>query len=280
MSVRFTVSPIENADGEQTILFIGIDLSDRRALEESRLLQARLAMRVEQLEAEERELRLIAEAVDAAMLSADVGGVRDMLARVLRRVYPDACVSIYVPHGEVLTLDRVASDEESPPSIDADQCWALRSSRPHLSAPGQVLPECAHMEGEIGVCVPIDAAGVRYGLVVVEVSPTGSGHTCSACGRADESQRREGRWECTCGAKLPVEVNTARVLAQRVGTALAERADARARLAELMIRVEERGLGGKIVEQGRKALAAEHSTPKSQLLAQLERLLAPTPEEG
>jgi diguanylate cyclase (GGDEF)-like protein len=71
----------------------------------------------------------------------------------------------------VLTLDRVASDEESPPSIDADQCWALRRSRPHLSAPGQVLPECAHMAGEIGVCVPIDAAGVRYGLVVVEVPP-------------------------------------------------------------------------------------------------------------
>ncbi len=171
LSVRFTVRPVERADGEQNILFIGIDLSDRRALEESRILQARLAARVEQLETEERELRILSEAVDTALLSTDVEGVRVALGRALRGIYPDTCVSLYVPADETFTLDAAASDEGAPAVIDSGHCWALRSSRPHLSAPGQVLPECAHIEEGVAVCVPIDAAGERYGLVVIEIPP-------------------------------------------------------------------------------------------------------------
>lgn len=166
LRVRFTVSPI----GGDRMLFIGIDLSDRRALDESRVEQARLSARVEQLEEEGRELRTVTEAVDAALMSTELGGVRTILKRVLAHAHPTAAIGIYrVEDDGRLVLDTAASDARCAPTVGADDCWALRVSRMHLTSPAEVTPECTHVTpNSIAVCVPIDAAGDRYGLVAIE----------------------------------------------------------------------------------------------------------------
>jgi len=175
VAARVTASPIDLAGGNRGILVIGVDLSDRQALVASYSEQSRLAERVAELEAEDARSRLITEAVDSAVVSSDLDGVRAILHRVLAHVYPDARIALYVPNavGELELDPRNRPVDALAGLISADDCWALRASRPHLSAPGQVLPGCRHFPADVvGICLPIEAAGECYGLIVMSFPPS------------------------------------------------------------------------------------------------------------
>lgn len=127
-------------------------------------------LRIAELEVYQEQLQLISEATDAAVMSNTIAEVQTILSRALQRVYPDAHVCVYEPagNGDMCIADRLGC-ADCPECISSHNCTALRLHAPHLSAPGRVVPPCAHVpEDRIGICIPLDTGGLSHGALVLQ----------------------------------------------------------------------------------------------------------------
>jgi transposase len=144
-----------------------------------------------------RKLRATASIGDVVSRVTDTA-IRQTAAAVVATAIRRGATALVLPdlaHWSVASeLDRTEDLPEGDRS--AHRKWYFRV---HQGALRQMIGEAAEREG----------------LAVSEVNVSGSSHTCSECGVANEAGRVGRLWSCSCGCKLPVETNPARVLAGR-----------------------------------------------------------------
>jgi hypothetical protein len=144
-----------------------------------------------------RKLRVVADLGDVVARVTETA-VRQTAAAVVRTAIRRGATILALPDlsGWSVAAELDRTEDLSQGDRAAHRRWYFRW---HQGALRQQLRQAAEREG----------------LEIREVPVGGSSATCSECGVENPAHRAAGRWECSCGCKLPVEVNTARVLARR-----------------------------------------------------------------
>ena len=176
-----------DAAGVMRKLFgVAQDITSRREQEQERqqmLEQSRaardLAARVAELDRARVASGLLTECVNFLQRAISAPEGIEIISRYVARMYPEANIGVYavVPETDELALHtdltRFGTDR-SPDTIDATECWALRSRSVYAVYEGGSHVPCRHCRDRgpgVFVCAPIAGADRTAGLVVAAFPP-------------------------------------------------------------------------------------------------------------
>lgn len=172
-----------DADGRLHTLFgVAQDVTSLREREQERqqmLEQSRaardLAARVEELDRARVASGLLTECVTFLQRAISAPEGIEIISRYVARMYPEANIGIYtvVPEGEELSLHTDLTrygDIRNPETIEATDCWALRSRSVYAVYEGGSYVPCRHCAARkqgVFLCAPVAGADRTLGLVTV-----------------------------------------------------------------------------------------------------------------
>jgi diguanylate cyclase (GGDEF)-like protein len=120
-----------------------------------------------------RDLSLLADMMGALPAAVDIAEASQIVAGFLPQIFGGFAGEIWIEQGVRGVFERVAGwrlEKEGPPTLRAEDCWALRRGQPlHIEDPNDPLI-CRHTHDERGrqgphACMPILALGEMIGLI-------------------------------------------------------------------------------------------------------------------
>jgi diguanylate cyclase (GGDEF)-like protein/PAS domain S-box-containing protein len=195
-AVRLSVSPLINTRGRVTgFLFVASDVSARKQAEETAAMAfERLTVTVDELEAQNRQHGALNEMEDLLQTCLTADEAYAVVGQFAPRLFPGSAGLMAFPIGGAQdTLEAVQQwgQPASEPIFGRDDCWALRSGRPHGIVPGGEALLCRHVSRAPACacfCVPMVAQDDPVGLLYVEyLEPSHDGQDCA---RRMDAQRR------------------------------------------------------------------------------------------
>lgn len=194
--VRLSVSPLINTRGRATgYLFVASDVSARKQAEETAAMAyERLTATVNELEAQNRQHAALNEMEDLLQTCLTAGEAYAVVGQFAERLFPGTAGLMAFPvEGSADTLEAVQQwgQPASEPIFGRQDCWALRSGRPHAIIPGSEALLCRHVSRAptcACFCVPMVAQDDPVGLMYVEyLEAPRDGQDCE---RRMDAQRR------------------------------------------------------------------------------------------
>jgi diguanylate cyclase (GGDEF)-like protein/PAS domain S-box-containing protein len=174
-----------------------------RMAEQERLNQA-LAERIEELDQSRRVSALTSECVELVQRCVSVDESLELTTRFLAQMYPDANIEVYEQHESTQELSLRASERRFgsvPPreTLEAHDCWAVRTRRVYARLPGGSRIACPHVPRELRdahvacVCAPLLSMDRMVGLVTLAMPPPAAG----AVGYEERVARTMAQFETT-----------------------------------------------------------------------------------
>ncbi len=168
-----SLTPLDDSGSSRFVLRL-IDTSTRHELDRSAAANRMLEARLDQMQQQQRNGRIIVQTVEMLQASSNVDEVLDLLHRSLEQVFAEACVALFstIDDPELFELHgdggtATGGDRVLLPAT----CWAVRTRRPHGSWPGGATVACRHWSTDDGVtrfCVPLSYDDQRQILAVIE----------------------------------------------------------------------------------------------------------------
>lgn len=158
--------------GAKFVLASIIDTSERRARDKE------LSTRVVELQRNRRESTLLSEMSSLLQHAVNAHEAHGIVARFGELLIPCTgsidTVSVFLTRASRDGLTREASwgKSDGPEHFGIEDCWALRRSQSHCTAPREQgaspLPDCGHtVEGTWSMCLPMSAHGQCVGLISI-----------------------------------------------------------------------------------------------------------------
>jgi diguanylate cyclase (GGDEF)-like protein/PAS domain S-box-containing protein len=168
---------------------LGTELTYRKQVLAEQTRSAMLATEVELLRQRERELGLLAEAIEYVMSCATVDDAVGVIRSFMPRVLP-------ADRPELATIgERESAEGETIRGIEVGDCWALRTGATHLSRAGRAI-RCDHLpqRGSF-ICVPLTDGEHQIATISVQLPTDAGGDGAparAAQGRVQDVARQMG----------------------------------------------------------------------------------------
>ena len=166
------------------------------AVERLRSVNEELERRLIERDEEHRVDRQLATATEMLGHCDDDLEIQGVVWTAASAVFADVPITLLRARPGTPALDAVASTFADGPTIDAADCWAMRTHRVHASVPPTGLT-CPHLAADPSpaICIPLGLAVDPFGLLVVRAE--GPGHLAHATALAERLSpmltRRSGR---------------------------------------------------------------------------------------
>jgi diguanylate cyclase (GGDEF)-like protein/PAS domain S-box-containing protein len=164
-------------DDERRSAFIR-DISERKRVEAAlQKANATLRASVAALERRNRQVAVLNEMIDLLQSASEAAEGHRVVARFAEQLFPQCAGALYVagPEGGIGAVAHWGGDAPAEPSLERDDCWALRRGRIHHAEPGATALLCPHARGERGatVCMPLLIGDETVGLLHLTGDPLG-----------------------------------------------------------------------------------------------------------
>jgi len=177
--VEISIWPVAYADTWRFNAFIR-DVSDRKLAEDlQRDTTEQLGRSVAQLEAHDREVRVLTEMGNVIMTCVNESEAHQVVAQYCGELFPDHDGAVYVINPSRNVMEAVSVWGTSSSGVEADRifrpdaCWALRRGTVHIITGPERGLLCSHVSqvGEGGcVCVPMLTNGEALGVLHLNAS--------------------------------------------------------------------------------------------------------------
>jgi diguanylate cyclase (GGDEF)-like protein/PAS domain S-box-containing protein len=157
-----------------------VDASTQAELDRSAAANQVLEARLEQMNRQQQNDRIVVETVELLQASADIDEALAVVRSSMTRLFPDARIGVYTGAFEdeplILHTSSTGHRSSSGQGDDVDEvapnaCWALRTRRPHGSWAGSPTIGCRHGFDDAAptrFCVPLSYDGEHRILIVIE----------------------------------------------------------------------------------------------------------------
>lgn len=151
---------------------------DREALEET---YRKLARSMESLKRRSEEITSLSEFARLLQSCLCREEAYQIARSYCQKLFPDFKGGVYLTLASrdmVEVATTWGEDVISQPNFRPDECWALRSGRPHSVDKGDAPAQCAHMsqgDGLAYLCLPLLAQGEAMGILHLEFPSDGAG---------------------------------------------------------------------------------------------------------
>lgn len=158
-----------------------VDASTKDELDRSAAANEILRARLEHLDRQQQNDRIVVETVELLQASADLDEALEVVRRSMMRLFPEARVGLYTGVSDIdpylLRNAGVGSVDEAPGELAPSTCWGLRTRRPHGTWAGSPTIGCRHGFDHAAAtrfCVPLSYDGDQRILLVIEHDDAGT----------------------------------------------------------------------------------------------------------
>ena len=181
-SALLAFSRLEDEQGNISgYLAVGTDLTERKAHEATTLANSTLTMRLDQMKKREQESHILREGTEYLHCCETLIEGFSVVRRFFSELLSDAWLEMYKVHSKDAYLERLSHEEDREEGKDqvlipADQCWAMRAKRAHLSevgGPGMICRHLSEESGKTAYCIPLMHGQDIFAVMTVYIDMNG-----------------------------------------------------------------------------------------------------------